>query len=410
MPGKRLVGTALALVLILWLAPIAAAQSGDVYIVQPGDTLTRIATRYQVSVAELAQANGLRDPNLIRVGQKLIIPDTASTSVTPMNGAVPYRVQRGDTLSILARRYGTTVEAIVQANGLKDANLIVVGQLLSVPATVTDEMPHLPAGPIAAIQVIPPVVQQGQTLLVRVRLAAPARLTVSFEGLRLPMVSDGEFFWGVAPVGALVPPGRKGLQVQTSVDNQTTEVTWPVWVIQGDYPVQYIVLPPSKGDLLDPQKLQEERERLAKVWVESADQPLWHGPFVTPLAPGFATSSPFGARRSYNGGPVNSYHEGHDFSAPEGTPVVAPAAGRVMLAEPLTVRGNAVIIDHGLGVHTGYWHLSRIEVVPGQAVDVGDVIGRVGTTGLSTGSHLHWELRIGDVPVDPMEWTWRIIP
>jgi murein DD-endopeptidase MepM/ murein hydrolase activator NlpD len=82
----------------------------------------------------------------------------------------------------------------------------------------------------------------------------------------------------------------------------------------------------------------------------------------------------------------------------------------VVLAEPLTVRGNAVIVDHGLGVHTGYWHLSRIDVAAGQVVKVGDAIGQVGTTGLSTGSHLHWELRIGDVPVDPMEWTRRTIP
>ena len=74
------------------------------------------------------------------------------------------------------------------------------------------------------------------------------------------------------------------------------------------------------------------------------------------------------------------------------------------------MRGNAVIIDHGLGVHTGYWHLSSIKVKPGQMVKPGDLIGLVGTTGLSTGDHLHWELRIGDVPVNPLVWTRRSFP
>ena len=75
----------------------------------------------------------------------------------------------------------------------------------------------------------------------------------------------------------------------------------------------------------------------------------------------------------------------------------------VVLAEPLTVRGNAVILDHGRGVFTGYWHLSEIKVEADQVVNAGDVLGLVGTTGLSTGAHLHWELRIDGVAVDPMQ-------
>ncbi len=400
----------LALVILVGLAPIAWAQSGDVYVVQPGDTLIRIAARYQVSVEELAKANDLADPNLIRVGQELIIPNTASTPVVPVGGTVPYRVQRGDTLSVLAKRYGTTVKAIVEANGLEDPDRIIEGQLLSVPTPLAGDMPRLPAGPIASVRVQPSVVEQGQTLLIRVRLSAQARLKVSFDDIPVMMTGDEEGYWGVAPVSALAEPGRKTLRIRATVTEEVTEIAWPVWVVQADYPVQRIMLPPAKGDLLDPQKLQAEREKLARVWAESADQPLWSGTFVTPLAPGFVTTSPFGTRRSYNGGPVRSYHEGYDLAIAAGTEVVAPAAGRVVLAEPLTVRGNAVVIDHGMGVHTAYWHLSRIEVEPGQMVRPGDPIGRVGSTGLSTGAHLHWELRIAGIPVDPMEWTRRSFP
>ena len=80
------------------------------------------------------------------------------------------------------------------------------------------------------------------------------------------------------------------------------------------------------------------------------------------------------------------------------------------LAEPLTVRGNAVIIDHGLGVHSGYYHLSEISVQEGQQVKKGDVVGKVGDTGLATGPHLHWEIRVNGINVDPAQWTWQLIP
>ena len=378
--------------------------------VQPGDTLSGIAKRHQVTVAELAELNGLDDPNLIHVGQKLRIPSTASTPVVPVGGAIPYRVQRGDTLSLLARRYGTTVEAIAEANGLEDPDRIIAGQLLSIPTPLAGETPKLPIGPIVSVQVLPPVVEQGQTLLIRVQLASPAQVEVAFEDLPVRMFGEDRMYWGVAPVGALAEPGRKQLRVRAVDEAGEATLIWPVWVVQGDYPVQHITLPPGKGMLLDPQRLRAERERLAQVWRETAERPLWQGRFVTPLAPGFVVSSPFGTRRSYNGGPVNSYHEGYDMAIQAGTAVVAPAAGRVLLAEELTVRGKAIVIDHGLGVHTGYWHLSAIEVEPGQWVKPGDLIGRAGSTGLSTGAHLHWELRIGAVPVDPMEWTRRTFP
>src|SRR5690606_17386730 len=121
-----------------------------------------------------------------------------------------------------------------------------------------------------------------------------------------------------------------------------------------------------------------------------------------PVSSQYVTTSPFGTRRSYNSGPVASYHEGQDFAVPEGVPVLAPGNGTVALAEALNVRGNAVILDHGQGVFTGYWHLSELLVAPGQEVALGDVVGISGNTGLSTGAHLHWELRVYGVAVDPM--------
>ena len=109
--------------------------------------------------------------------------------------------------------------------------------------------------------------------------------------------------------------------------------------------------------------------------------------------------------RAYNDGPFASWHNGLDIGAPEGAPIVAPAAGRVVYTGRLAIRGEFTAIDHGLGVLTCYFHQSAILVAPGQLVEAGDLIGRVGTTGLSTGPHLHWEVRVLGAPVSPLQWV-----
>jgi murein DD-endopeptidase MepM/ murein hydrolase activator NlpD len=112
----------------------------------------------------------------------------------------------------------------------------------------------------------------------------------------------------------------------------------------------------------------------------------------------------FGTRRSYE------HHPGTDLAAPLGSPVVAPAAGAVVFVGSLPARGNAVVLDHGAGVFTTYAHLQRAEVLVGDEVRGGEVIGRVGSTGFSTGPHLHWELWVDGANVDPLEWTRRTFP
>jgi murein DD-endopeptidase MepM/ murein hydrolase activator NlpD len=101
---------------------------------------------------------------------------------------------------------------------------------------------------------------------------------------------------------------------------------------------------------------------------------------------------------------VTSYHRGTDFAAPEGDPVYAAAAGRVVFVDHLQVRGNTVIIDHGVGVFTAYNHLSGFSVSEGEMVAVGQQVGQLGRTGLVTGPHLHWEVIVRGVEVDGELW------
>jgi len=117
-------------VLALVLPPSVQAQ-GPVHVVQRGETLAQIAWRYGTSVSAIMQANGLRNPNLIYVGQRLRIP-TGGGSATPTGGAI-HVVQPGETLQSIALRYGTTAAAIASANGLRNPHLIYVGQRLRIP-------------------------------------------------------------------------------------------------------------------------------------------------------------------------------------------------------------------------------------------------------------------------------------
>jgi len=169
-----------------------------------------------------------------------------------------------------------------------------------------------------------------------------------------------------------------------------------------------ITFTPQIETLLDPKYTQPELERMQAIYATLSAYRHWTESFVRPL--GGVTTSHFGSRRLY-AGRLNSYHSGLDIDGEEGDPVVAAAPGIVVLADSLHVRGNTVVVDHGWGVLTGYSHLHTIDVAEGDVVDAGQTVGTVGATGLVTGSHLHWELRVGGIAVDPRGWlTDAVVP
>jgi murein DD-endopeptidase MepM/ murein hydrolase activator NlpD len=128
-----------------------------------------------------------------------------------------------------------------------------------------------------------------------------------------------------------------------------------------------------------------------------------------PLAEPFVSAG-YGGGRSYNGGPVEIFHTGVDFAGAVGTPIFAPANGTVVFSDLLKLRGLTVIVNHGWGVMTAYFHLSELFVAVGDEVMTGQTIASLGSTGLSTGPHLHWDLRIMNAPVNPLVWTEQEFP
>jgi murein DD-endopeptidase MepM/ murein hydrolase activator NlpD len=151
-------------------------------------------------------------------------------------------------------------------------------------------------------------------------------------------------------------------------------------------------------DKNDSERAEAEAARLHKLFSRTEEKRLFEGRFDSPI-PGAATGR-LGERRVFNGQP-RAPHSGMDLKAKSGEPVRAPAAGKVLLADPLFFAGKTIILDHGLGITTQYAHLSRFLVKAGDPVKKGQVIGKVGATGRVTGPHLHWALKLKGSRLDP---------
>jgi len=146
-------------------------------------------------------------------------------------------------------------------------------------------------------------------------------------------------------------------------------------------------------------RIQKESEKVRAIFEAVSPERYWAGPFVLPV-PGRSISE-FGKRSVYNGQP-RSPHSGTDFAGATGTPIKAPNAGNVALAANLFYSGNTIILDHGQGLYSYFGHMSAFSAREGDTVAAGDVVGKVGATGLVTGPHLHWSVRLAGTRVDPL--------
>lgn len=185
-------------------------------------------------------------------------------------------------------------------------------------------------------------------------------------------------------------PGLRQLTVRADRGLEEIGFARDIRVESGRFILQEFDLPPDRAYLVNPAIEAAEFARLDEITAESGPTPLWDADgFGLPLEGD--TTSPFGAFRVLNDG-VKTRHTGWDQRASSETPVHAMASGRVAFAAPLEIRGDAVVIDHGVGVYTLYAHLSGTNVTAGEAVDAGQIIGLSGNSGRSSGPHLHWEL------------------
>lgn len=256
------------------------------------------------------------------------------------------------------------------------------------------------------VEIRPDNPQQGDTLAVVIRPEQPqvaAAPTVTVNNRQYPTfpLADGQF-QALIPTTPLDPPGRLVIRVTGSEPTRNLAVG----LRQRRFPTQRITLSPQQRNL----GTQREFDRVAAFKQRVTPERFWQGPMVRPN--GGQVRSAYGVRRYYNGVFAEDYyHRGVDYAASTGSPVRSPAAGHIALvgrvAEGFELHGNTIGIDHGQGVLSIMIHLSRIDVQEGQRVEAGQVIGAVGSTGASTGPHLHWGLYVHGLSVDPEPWRQR---
>jgi murein DD-endopeptidase MepM/ murein hydrolase activator NlpD len=441
--------------------------TGPIYIIQPGDSLSGIASRFNIRLDDLLRANDITDPNAISAGARLVIPGLEGVTgilateiigygetlqnisrrnqvpesalrrinrltspselyagisvIVPQNeGALPLTnrtaIQTGQSLLEAAVLAGTDGWSLQEANDLAGSWAALPGDMLYFPGAPAEGI-TLPNGMPSAFQEIkvePLPMTQGRTSEIIIRAPAGTSLSgiLADKPLTFFPLEDGRQV-AIQGVHALLEPGPYPLKVEASLPNGEKQSFEQFVVIQsGYYPEDPLLL--VEPETIDPATTESELAQIEALTAGRTPQRYWQGLFLPPGYDPTCFTSRYGSRRTYLGQGTDlkyySFHTGLDFCGGTGLPIAAPASGIIVFAGPLSIRGNATIIDHGWGIYSGFWHQSEIKVQVGQTVQKGDIIGVVGGTGRVTGAHLHWEVWAGGIQVNPFDWMEQTYP
>ncbi|MCC6148489.1 MAG: peptidoglycan DD-metalloendopeptidase family protein [Anaerolineaceae bacterium] len=430
-----------------------------VYIVQPGETLSVIAVRFGIPIEEIIRVNELADPNAIAAGSQIRIPGLEGVEGT----LVPETVSFGNNLTSLIISHHFPMSLMVKLNRITSPGEIYAGSTLIVPQQDPDKVlapqvsprdtqslldvaaqnkvnpwiyelsnnlegswnlahsqilfgPKIagqefsPISPlINGIEISPLPLVQGKTTELFIKTQAPLQVTGTLGEQELsfsPLKSGGYFAF--AGIYALATPGLYPISIEgKTTEGQDFKYSQQILLVPGNYPQEYVV--GVDAATIEDNAIQSENKILAEIRGSETSQ-LWDVPFSYPVDEP-CLASRFGNRRSYNLGEYYYYHSGLDFIVcANNLNIYAAAPGIVKFTGELPIRGNFTLIDHGLGVYSGYAHQSEILVHSGDRVEAGQQIGVIGNTGRSVGPHLHWEIWINHIPVDPFDWLDRGYP
>ncbi|MGI9259481.1 MAG: M23 family metallopeptidase [Gammaproteobacteria bacterium] len=229
-----------------------------------------------------------------------------------------------------------------------------------------------------------------------------ATVTAEWDDREIPYVRIGDRWATVIGVDLDTDAGDYPLEITRRFDDGSEATQVDAVAVQGkEYPTTELTVAPGYVELSpeNQERAATESQEIGAIYSTLTPEAFWTNAFAVPI-PGTTGGRNFGHRRVFNGQP-RSPHSGADLRAATGTEILAANSGRIVLAKDLFFSGNAVFIDHGLGVYTTYLHLSEMLVEPGEMVEQGQIIGLAGATGRVTGPHLHWGVRILDARVDP---------
>jgi len=463
---NRLCVWLICLIVLLTVSPTPGRVSGQTvtypeYVVVSGDTLSWIALRFDTTVEDIQALNGLGADTGLHPGDRLKIPTLAGMRGILTTEFVPL----GSSLTSLSRRSQAEPADLIKANKLTSPSELFIGreivmtraegsQGMETMASLKEGQSFFESSILAGVNTwelsrlnrlenptrglpmdtyfktsevdspsnlaIPGVKEivldnlpliQGDTFLIKVSSNEPVNVRATLAGVE-PVFVDmgGGVQMAYGGIHALTEIGVYPLTMEfTNNNGETYRFDQYVMINSGNYET-------DKPLVVDPATIgtpEEAAENAVFKELVSATTPVqqWSGLWYSPAQDADCIISRFGSRRTYNDNPNIYYHTGLDLGYCSGTDVYAPAVGTVVGAFPeQVVRGNSIVIDHGLGVYTIYMHLNEILVEIGEVVQPGQLIGIIGTTGRSTGPHLHFEVEIHGTPVNPLTWLRRAFP
>ncbi len=428
------------------------------YTIEEGDYLSVVALLFNTTVDDIMEINNISDVNTISIGTKIKIPTLAGIEGTIANRYVNI----GDTLSTLSILSGMDQSKLGEINSIVSPTELYIGSLLT--TIYNDSADHISAvgsyddgdtllTKSAELGVSPVVLEKvtqtsgtwdfaDSQILFGIAGSDDAEYTTHavspfvdvIEIKQLPLTQGGthvihisgqdlndlsgfvgdyglRFFrdgetndqYAMLGIDAMQEPGLYRIEISGKNNSgESFAVSQPIIIEAGIFTNEVV-------EGVDSSTLEEENQELdtntVKSLTETSSTRTWGTMMSYPVdEPCFASA--FGSRRTYNDGSFHNYHSGVDFSVclADNINIYAAADGKVIFAAELPIHGNYTVIDHGWGVYTSYSHQSQLLVEAGQEVKRGDLIGLIGNTGRSVGPHLHWEVIINSVYVNPMTW------
>lgn len=258
---------------------------------------------------------------------------------------------------------------------------------------------------ILALEISSYKVKNGTTALLFINKKNINDVKLTFENQNINFFKNPfkeNSFYALLPITYYQKLGKFRIIASYLQNNKRVFEGIDLQVIDGEYESEVINVKPSK--LKPPKDLEiktkKEYEEAIKIYNTTTNEIYWDSEFILPL--NSKITSNFGTKRVYNQ-QIKSYHSGTDFKAPDNTPIYATNSGIVKLAKDRFYAGKSLIIDHGNGVYSSYFHLNKINFKVGDFVKKGEIIALSGSTGRITGPHLHFAFRINGIQVDPLD-------
>ncbi len=433
-----------------------------IYIVESGDTLNSIALKFGVTTQDILGINNFDNPNFIPVGAEIKIPGYEG-----ITGTLTTRpVELGETIVSISEQYKIPLPVLLKLNRLVSPDEIYTGSEIIYPvggdqkpfnSSIRGEDGITPleasvlnnlnprflsithpqesswqflstdvaffdspgdgqyANPIAReivkFDISPLPLVQGETIIISIQTNQSANLQGSLNGSELHFFSDTDHqYYALQGIHAMAEPGLSDFTLSGKFsDGHEFSFSQKLILKAGNFskdPVLYV-----DPATIDPENTKPEEELIQSVIKNATPERMWKNQFSLPVDEPFCIYSYFGNRRSYNGGEYKNFHTGLDFGVCATLNIYSPTPGIVVFAGPQTVRGNLVLIDHGWGVYSGFYHMKDIQVKVGDRVETGTIIGTIGDTGRVTGPHLHYEIWVNGVQVNPETWLFdRVYP